>query len=143
MGLAAGAAGTAALELSRPVERAIVGGPVPFAPTAIAAALGRALGARPSARTQAVVGRLLRWGYGPGWGALYGLARGRRGVRSTRRRALDAASLAAAILALELLALPPLVGRSLLRRRALGALVLHVGLFAAVVEFVVGRVQRR
>ena len=142
MGLAAGAAGTAALELSRPVERAIAGGAMPFAPGAIAAAFGRALGRQPSARTQAVVGRLLRWSYGPGWGALYGLARGRRdGVPSTRRRALDAASLAAAILALELLALPPLVGRSLFRGRVLGALVVHVGLFAAVAELVVGRAR--
>lgn len=134
-GAIAGAVGTGALELVAPVERAMVGGRPPFAPTEIAAALCRVAGVRARPSRQAIVGRLLRWSYGPGWGVIYGVVR----ARLPRSRSAKAASLAAAILAVELLALPPLVGRRLLRPRVLAALGVHVALFAAAVELVAGR----
>lgn len=134
-GAIAGAMGTGALELMAPVERAIVGGPPPFAPTEIAAALCRVAGVRARPSRRAIVGRLLRWSYGPGWGAIYGVLR----ARLPRSRAAKAASLAGAILAVELVALPPLVGRRLLQPRVLAALGVHVALFAVAVELIAGR----
>ena len=138
-GALAGAAGTAALELAAPLERAVAGGGLPFQPAAIAGALCHRLGLRPRAGARARFGRLLRWSYGPGWGALYGGFR----RRLPRRRAARVAALGGAILALELATLPPLVGRRLMRGRVLGALGLHVALFALVVEGALGAVERR
>jgi hypothetical protein len=123
---------TGALELVAPVDRAVAGGVPPFAPEQIAAALCRRLGAHPTPRQRARIGRLLRWSYGPGWAIVYALAR----ERLPRGRWVRAALLGGAIFGFETAALPLLVGRRLFRPRVAGALVLHVALFAATVELV-------
>ena len=138
-GAAAGAVGTVALELAAPLERAVAGGSLPFRPSAVAGALCRLAGLRAGPRGRARLGRLLRWSYGSAWGALYGALR----ERLPRRRSARAAALVGAILALELVALPPLVGRRLLAPRSLAALGVHVVLFAACVEGVLGRGDAR
>jgi hypothetical protein len=124
-GALAGAIGTGALELTAPLERVIAGGPVPFAPTAIA---HRLVGG--DDRAARLVGRALRYTYGPALAILY--AR----VRPRRRPLL---TLAGAVLGFELVALPLVFGTRLFRPRVLVALALHVATFAAVTV----RVERR
>jgi hypothetical protein len=126
----AGAIATAALELAAPFERTIAGGPLPFAPEPIAAALCRAGHFAAPPRTRARLGTLLRWTYGIGWAVAFGAAR----AKLPRSHAGRAATLGAAILGVEAVALPPLVGLGVLRGRALAALVLHITLFSAVAE---------
>ncbi len=127
---AAGVVATAALEAGAPLERWVVGGALPFAPDQIASAICQRLELTPSTRTRTAMGRLLRWTYGPGWAVLYGAVR----PRLRRSPAGRATLLAATIGTVELVALPFLLGRRLLRARALAALALHVATFAAVVE---------
>ncbi len=73
-GAAAGLAGTLAVSAVGRGGRRLLGGAPPFAPERIARRLTGARGRR--ARR---LGALLRWTYGPLWGAGYALARRRRG----------------------------------------------------------------
>lgn len=134
----AGALATGALELAAPLERRIAGGALPFAPEQIAAALCRAKHRAAPPRTRARLGTLLRWSYGIGWAALFGAVR----AKLPRSPAARAATLGAAILAVEAVALPPLVGARVVRGRTLAALLVHIALFSTVAEATLSVVDR-
>ena len=130
-GAAAGAIGTAALELVAPIERAIVGDAPPFSPRQLAAAILRRVAPDARRRRVARLGRAMRWTYGPGLGIAYALL----AARSRRPLAQRSLLLGAAIFGFELIALPAVVGTQLYRPRTLAALALHVAAFAALVPY--------
>jgi len=92
MSLAAGAAGTLAVELSERLERAVLGDEPVYAAKRVAR---RLFGPR-------VPGRLLRWTYGP----LLGLAAGRALEGRSWPFAAEAAGVGCCVFAFELAAMP-------------------------------------
>jgi hypothetical protein len=137
-GLVAGAVGTAVESALTAAEAARRGRPAVYDPSLLAGRLmGRRLDVQLGAGQQRLVGGIMRWAYGPGWGVLLELVAGRQLRRWTWP--LWGLALGGALLAFEVTALPAIGATPQLsrwERAELGLDALNAALFGLVVAAV-------